>query len=72
MCQDMSYYFFMAEAEGLLPTRTGKINAVIHDMKDLSYHTIEFPEFAQILENHGLKYQQLTDKEIQRIINSIR
>ena len=31
---NMSYYFYMAEAEGLLPTRAGKINAVINAVKE--------------------------------------
>lgn len=61
--------FYMAEAEGLLPTRAGKINAVIRDVKDYPCATIDFDEFEKILANHDLSYAELTDREI-RYINA--
>lgn len=60
---------FYAEAEGLLPTRSGKINAVIKDIKAYPALTIDFLEFERILENHELKYSDLTKGEI-RYINA--
>ena len=45
---------FYAEAEGLLPTRLGCLNAVINDIKELPYSEIEFSEFKEILRNNGL------------------
>ena len=62
---------FYAEAEGLLPTRAGKINAVINDIKKYPYSEIEFSEFKKILENYGLQYEDLTDREIRYINASI-
>lgn len=64
--------FFYAEAEGLLPTRAGKINAVINDIKNYPGSEIEFSEFENILNHYGLRYEDLTDKEIHHINASIR
>ena len=61
----------MAEAEGLLPTRAGKINAVINTVKEYPRSEIEFSEFEKILENYGLKYDDLSDREIRYINVSI-
>lgn len=63
---------FYAEAEGLLPTHEGKINAVINDIKDYPNPTIGFREFEMILKKHGLCYEKLTDREINYINASIR
>lgn len=63
---------FYAEAEGLLPTHEGKINAVINDIKDYPNPTIEFREFEMILKKYGLNYERLTDQEINYINASIR
>ena len=63
---------FYAEAEGLLPTRAGRINAAINDIKNYPAPTIEFSEFNEILEKHDLHYNQLTDREIRYINASIR
>ena len=49
--------FFYAEAEGLLPTRAGKINAVINDIKNYPGSEIEFSEFESILNHYGLRYE---------------
>lgn len=68
---DMGYVFYMAEAEGLLPTRAGKINAVINDVKAYPGFEIEFSEFEKILKKHGLQYKDLSDREIRYINASI-
>ena len=62
---------FYAEAEGLLPTRAGKINAVINAVKKYPRPEIEFSEFEKILEKHGLHYKNLSEKEIRYINASI-
>jgi len=63
---------FYAEAEGLLPTRAGKINAVINDIKRYPGFEIDFSEFENILKKHGLKYKDLSNREIRYINASIR
>lgn len=60
---------FYAEAEGLLPTRAGKINAVIRDIKDFPSPTIDFMQFKTILSRYDLNYDDLTDLE-KRYINA--
>jgi len=70
--KDMAYIFFMAEAEGMLPTRAGKINAVINDIKNYPCPTIDFDIFCYILNRHGLSYNELTQKEINYINISIK
>ncbi len=62
---------FYAEAEGLLPTRAGKINAVINAAKKYPYSRIEFSELEKLLESYGLKYSDLSEREIRYIIASI-
>jgi len=69
---NMSYYFYMAETEGLLPTRTGRINAVIKEIKKYPKPTIDFDEFEKILKKYKLQYTDLTDREIRYIDASIR
>lgn len=62
---------YYAEAEGLLPTRAGKINAVINTVKEYPSPEIEFSEFEKILESYGLRYNDLSDREIRYINASI-
>ena len=64
--------FFYAEAEGLLPTRAGKINAIINEVKAYPNSEIDFFEFEKILTKYGLKYNNLSNKEIRYINASIR
>ena len=63
---------FYAEAEGMLPTRAGKINAVINAVKNYPRPEIEFSEFEKILENYGLRYSDLSEREIRHINAGIR
>lgn len=58
---------FYAETAGLLPTRAGKINAVIAAIKDYPVPEIEFKDFEEILYKYGLTYEDLTDREIKHI-----
>lgn len=67
----MDYIYFMAEAEGLLPTRAGRINAIIQDIKDQPYTRITEAQFREIVERNGIKYSTLTDREIRYIQASI-
>jgi (E)-4-hydroxy-3-methylbut-2-enyl-diphosphate synthase len=50
---ELAEMFYYAEAEGKLPTRAGKINAVIRDIKAYPGSTIEMYEFEEILEKYG-------------------
>lgn len=63
---------FYAEVGGLIPTRTGKINAVIRDIKNYPAPTIGMNEFEKILNKYELTFKMLTDREIQRINAGIR
>lgn len=67
----MDYIYFMAEAEGLLPTRAGRINAIIQDIKDQPRTRITEAQFREIVESNGIKYSTLTDREIRYIQASI-
>lgn len=67
-----SEMMFYAEAEGLLPTRAGFINAAIKDIKAYPHPTIEFEEFEKILNKYGLSYNELSKREIKYINASIR
>ena len=63
---------FMAEAEGLLPTREGKINAVINEVKNYPMPIIDQIHFERILNCYGLNINDLSDKELRYINASIR
>ena len=63
---------FYAEAEGLLPTRAGRINAVITEIKNFPGFTLEFSDFEKILKNHNLCYKDLTNQELRYINASIQ
>lgn len=65
---EMLYYM---ECEGDMPTRTGRINAVIKEIKSTPPHHISEDEFEQILNNHGFSYEELTYEELLFIVQSI-
>jgi hypothetical protein len=65
---EMLYYM---ECEGDMPTRTGRINAVIKEIKSTPPHHISEDEFEQVLNNHDLSYEELTYRELLFIIESI-
>ena len=60
---------YYAECEGLLPTRAGKINAVIRIIKGYPGSSIDMNEFEKILNDYGLSYNDLSEREI-RYINA--
>lgn len=62
---------FYAEAEGLLPTRAGRINAVIKDLKEDPHPEITFARYREILRNHDLDYDYLTEREKRYIDASV-
>lgn len=65
---EMLYYM---ECEGDIPTRTGRINAVIKEIRNTPPHYISDDEFEQILNNHDLSYEELTNRELLFIVQSI-
>ena len=67
----MTYWevLYMAECEGLLPTRAGKINAVIRAIKGYPGSSIDMDDFRKILNDYGLNYEDLSEREI-RYINA--
>ncbi len=60
---------FYAEAEGLLPTRAGKINAAINEIKAYPSPSIDEKTFCEIIERNGLSFSSLSPREI-RYINA--
>lgn len=65
---EMLYYM---ECEGDMPTKTGRINAVIKEIKSTPPHHISEDEFEQILNNHDLSYEELTDRDLLFIVQNI-
>lgn len=72
---DPAYFCFMAEAEGLdtlVTTRTAKINAAINEFIALARQNININDYIDsILKKHGLSENELTQKEINFIMNSV-
>ena len=64
--------FFMAEAAGELPTRIGRLNAVIRDIKKFPAPTIDSDILISILNKNGIELKDLTQKEFNYILNGIR
>ena len=64
--------FYMAEAEGELPTRTGRLKAVIKDIKKIPTPTIDSDTLISILNKNGIELKSLTQKEFNYILNGIR
>ena len=63
---ELMYY---AEAEGLLPTRAGKINAAINVINK-SASSLDEDEIEEIFENEGIDFNSLSSREI-RYINAM-
>lgn len=66
---ELMYY---AECDGSLPTRAGKINAVIKDVKRYPHPEIGMNAFEAILNKHGLTFNSLTRRERRYIEASIK
>lgn len=68
---DSGYFMYMAEASGmdsLISTRTAKINASIKDFKYIiSQNQNPNDYIEEVLANHGLTEEMLTDAECERI-----
>lgn len=62
---------FYAEAEGLLPTKTGKINAAIKKLIADPRPEINTEEFEEILNECGLSLSVLSDRDIAYIIKKV-
>ena len=69
---EISELFYMAEAEGELPTRIGRLNAVIKDIKRIPTPTVDSDTFVSILNKNGIELKDLTQKEFNYILNGIR
>lgn len=65
----MAETFFYAEAEGLLPTRAGRINAAINEVKTLNPANVDMNVLKYILEKHNIPFNSLTNREKRYIEN---
>lgn len=64
---------FYAESEGLLPTRLGRINSVILDIKDAAKYNLAASNLEFILRENGFySFDELTEKEIDYINRNLR
>ena len=69
---DFAALMFMAETEGALPTRTGKINAIVKDVRKYPSTTIDKETFSDIVESHCIRYDSLTNLEWKYIFSAIK
>lgn len=64
---------FYAESEGLLPTRLGRINSVILDIKDAAKYNLAASNLEFILRENGFySFDELTEKEIDYINRNLK
>lgn len=63
---------FYAEVEGLLPTRTGRINAIIKNIKNYPAPYIDESTFETIVKYCGIDPISLTQRELKRIESAIK
>ena len=63
---------FYAEIAGELPTRMGRLNAVIRDIKQVPTPTIDSDTLVSILNKNGIELKDLTQKEFNYILQGIR
>ena len=69
---DFAELMFMAEAEGYLPTRTGKINAIVKAIKNYPSPVIDQSVFESIVNHYGINPQSLTRRELNYINSAIK
>lgn len=69
---DFAESMFMAEAEGYLPTRTGKINAIVKAIKNYPSPVIDQSVFESIVNHYGINPQSLTRRELNYINSAIK
>lgn len=68
----LDYALKMAECEGLINTREGKLNRVIAEVRSYADSTMPEAAFRQSLERNGINPASLTNAEFQRILNAIK
>ena len=68
---DFAEMMFYAEAEGLLPTRAGKLNKTIRDVKADPRPEISLTELRWFLNKNGLEFDNLSQKEKEYLIKSL-
>lgn len=69
---DFAELMFMAEAEGYLPTRAGKINAIVKAIKNYPSPVIDQSVFESIVNHYGINPQSLTRRELNYINSAIK
>ncbi len=69
---DFAELMFMAEAEGYLPTRTGKINAIVKAIKNYPSPVIDESTFEAIVNHYGINPHSLTRRELNYINSAIK
>jgi glycine cleavage system regulatory protein len=63
MAIGMPELFYYAESEGLLPTRQGKINAVIRKVRTYDPTNFTMNELAYLLDKHNINIESLSSQE---------
>lgn len=66
---ELMYY---AEAAGELPTRTGRLNAVIKDIRSIPTPTIDSDTLISVLSKNGIELKSLTQREFDYILKGIK
>lgn len=69
---DFAELMFYAEAEGLLPTRAGKINKLIKKVVEYPSVTIDETTFVAIANSCGIDPTSITAKEWKYINSAIK
>lgn len=67
-----SELMFYAETAGELPTRMGRLNAVIKDIKNIPVPTIDSDTLISILSKNGIELKDLTQREFNYILKNIK
>ena len=63
MAIGMPELFYYAESEGLLPTRQGKINAVIKEVRTYDPTNFTMNELIYLLDKHNIDIESLSSRE---------
>lgn len=66
---DLAYGLFMAESEGLLNTRTGKINAVIKELQGVPTRLLSTDYVLQVCSECGL--EDVTQADLDKIARAL-
>lgn len=70
--KDLSYKLYMAEQEGYLDTREGKIQRIIDVVKDYPENEIPDLVFYTICEDCGISSGSLTNAEMEHIERALK